>query len=101
MNNTTSVTTKSRWEQIGAAGGILFVVLQLVSQMLIQIGGSEPPFDSSAEVIVDYFMNRNLFLMAGWDDPLFDDRSSFLFGGGVTWNDEDLKYSLGLVSAAN
>ena len=48
-----------------------------------------------------YFVNCNLFLMAGWDDPLFGDRASFLFGGGVTWNDEDLKYSLGLAAAAN
>lgn len=47
-----------------------------------------------------YYLNHNLFLSAGWDDPLFSDRSSVLLGGGVTWNDEDVKYSLGLASAA-
>ncbi len=47
-----------------------------------------------------YYLNRNLFLSAGWDDPLFNQRSSVLLGGGVTWNDEDVKYSLGLASAA-
>lgn len=47
-----------------------------------------------------YYLNRNVFLTAGWDDPLFDDRSSVLFGGGVTWNDEDVKYSLGLAAGA-
>jgi phospholipid/cholesterol/gamma-HCH transport system substrate-binding protein len=47
-----------------------------------------------------YYLNRNLFLTAGWDDPLFSDRSSVLFGGGVTWNDEDVKYSLGLAAGA-
>jgi hypothetical protein len=47
-----------------------------------------------------YYLNRNLFLTAGWDDPLYSDRSSVLFGGGVTWNDEDVKYSLGLAAGA-
>lgn len=56
------LATKVRWEQIGAAGGILFVVLQLLSQMLIQIGGAEPPFNAPAGVIADYFMARNLSL---------------------------------------
>ena len=40
--------TKRRWEQAAAAGGIGFVVLQLASQGLIQIGGAEPAFTASA-----------------------------------------------------
>jgi hypothetical protein len=51
--------TKKRWEQIAAAGGIGFVVLQLASQALIQIGGAEPSFTASAEEIVDFFSNRD------------------------------------------
>ncbi len=47
-----------------------------------------------------YFLTPSVFLMAGWDDPLFSDRSSVLFGGGVTWTDEDVKYSLGLAGSA-
>jgi phospholipid/cholesterol/gamma-HCH transport system substrate-binding protein len=47
-----------------------------------------------------YFLNRNLFLMAGWDDPLESLRSSVLIGGGVIWRDEDVKYSLGLAAGA-
>jgi len=47
-----------------------------------------------------FYVNPNLFLSAGWDDPLFSERSSVILGGGVTWNDEDVKYSLGLASAA-
>lgn len=47
-----------------------------------------------------YYLNHNLFLSAGWDDPLYSERSSVILGGGVTWNDEDVKYSLGLASAA-
>jgi len=46
------------------------------------------------------YINSNVFFSAGWDDPLYTGRSSFLFGGGVTWNDEDIKYSLGLASVA-
>lgn len=47
-----------------------------------------------------YFLNSNLFLLAGWDDPLFSDRASIVIGGGVVWTDEDVKYSLGLAGSA-
>jgi phospholipid/cholesterol/gamma-HCH transport system substrate-binding protein len=47
-----------------------------------------------------YFLTRNLFAYAGWDDPIWRQRSSVLFGGGVTWRDEDLKYLLGTAAAA-
>jgi phospholipid/cholesterol/gamma-HCH transport system substrate-binding protein len=46
-----------------------------------------------------YFLNRNLFAYAGWDDPIWSQRSSAIFGGGVTWGDEDVKYLLGTASA--
>lgn len=55
---------KHRWEQIGAAGGIVFVLLQLTGQALIQIGGAEPPFNAPAEEIVTFFENRNPQLFA-------------------------------------
>jgi len=51
--------SKSRWEQIAAAGGILFVVMQLAGQMLIQIGGAEPAFAAPVDEIVSFFNNRN------------------------------------------
>ena len=54
--------TKHRWEQMGAAGGILFVALQVASQALIQVGGSEPAFDAPAAEIETFFMNRNMQL---------------------------------------
>ncbi len=47
-----------------------------------------------------YFLNRNLFLMAGFDDALESRRSSVLLGGGVVWRDEDFKYTLGLAGSA-
>ena len=49
-------------EQIGAAGGIAFVVMQLAGQALIQVGGSEPAFDAPAAEIESFFINRNLQL---------------------------------------
>lgn len=54
----------ARWEQIGAAGGIVFVVLQMAAQALIQVGGTEPPFDATADTIVAFFMARNSQLFA-------------------------------------
>lgn len=46
-----------------------------------------------------YFINRNIFAFAGWNDPRWSDRSSVLLGGGVTWRDDDLKYLLGGLSS--
>lgn len=46
-----------------------------------------------------YFLSDNIFVSAGWDDPMFSDRSSVLIGGGVTWLDEDVKYLLGLAGS--
>ncbi|HNX49519.1 MAG TPA: MlaD family protein [Thermoanaerobaculaceae bacterium] len=46
-----------------------------------------------------YFLSRNLFAYAGWDDPTWKARRSLLFGGGVIWQDDDAKYLLGTASA--
>jgi phospholipid/cholesterol/gamma-HCH transport system substrate-binding protein len=46
-----------------------------------------------------YFVTKNLFAYAGWDDPVWSQRSSVIFGGGVTWGDEDVKYLLGTASS--
>ena len=46
-----------------------------------------------------YFLTRNIFAYAGWDDPGWRQRSSAILGGGVTWGDEDLKYLFGTVGS--
>lgn len=46
-----------------------------------------------------YYVTRNLFAYAGWDDPRWSKRSSAILGGGVTWTDEDLKYLLGTAAS--
>ncbi len=47
-----------------------------------------------------YFLSPHIFVTAGWDDPLESNRSSVFLGGGITWNDDDVKYSLGLAGGA-
>ena len=42
-----------------------------------------------------YYATKHLFAFAGWDDPSWSERSSVLFGAGVTWGDEDMKYLMG------
>lgn len=46
-----------------------------------------------------FFLSRNVFAYAGWDDPVWKARRSLLFGGGVIWRDDDAKYLLGTASA--
>ena len=61
-DSTNRIAAKRRWAQVGAAGGIAFVVMQLVAQGLTQVGGSEPAFNAPAGEIVTFFMNRNMAL---------------------------------------
>jgi len=54
-----SLNNNNKWEKAAAGGGIAFVVLQLLGQALIQIGGAEPPFTASADEILAFFNNRD------------------------------------------
>ncbi|MFL5802344.1 MAG: hypothetical protein ACJ8CR_11475 [Roseiflexaceae bacterium] len=56
--------SNSRLEQIGATGGIVFVVLQMAAQALIQVGGAEPSFNAPAPTIAAFFMARDSQLFA-------------------------------------
>jgi hypothetical protein len=76
----------SRWEQVGAAGGIAFVVLQMAAQALIQIGGAEPPFDAPAETIAAFFMARNGALFALGDYLSSLSLIAFLWFLGSLWS---------------
>ncbi|MCU0292612.1 MAG: MlaD family protein [Thermoanaerobaculaceae bacterium] len=46
-----------------------------------------------------YYLTRNVFAYAGWDDPTWKARRSLFFGGGVMFRDDDAKYLLGTASA--
>jgi phospholipid/cholesterol/gamma-HCH transport system substrate-binding protein len=43
----------------------------------------------------EWRLNPNLYLLGGYDDLLESDRNSFFLGGGIRWNDPDLKYLVG------
>lgn len=45
-----------------------------------------------------YQFHPNLYLIGGYDDPL--ENESFFLGGGIKWNDENIKYLLGLAGGA-
>jgi hypothetical protein len=62
----------ARLERIGAFGGIFFVVLQLIGQSLIQVGGTEPSFSAPADEIVQFFEARDdvLFGIGGYVSTL-------------------------------
>ncbi|MDX1631986.1 MAG: MlaD family protein [Thermoanaerobaculia bacterium] len=40
-------------------------------------------------------LDGNLYLLAGYDDPLVDEFRGAFIGGGLRWSDDDLKYLLG------
>jgi hypothetical protein len=49
----------NRWWKLGALGGIVFVVLQIVSQMLMDAGDTKAPFDASSATILKFFQDRD------------------------------------------
>lgn len=71
--------------RIGAIGGILSVVFQMTGQMLIQIGGMEPPFNAGAAEIQEFFAGRDpqLAPMGGFISLL--GFIPFLWFLGVLW----------------
>lgn len=44
-----------------------------------------------------YWLNDNIYVVGGYDDPLVDEFDSLFVGGGIRWTDDDLKYLLGSV----
>jgi len=44
-----------------------------------------------------WFLNDNLYVVGGYDDPLEGEYDSLFVGGGIRWTDDDLKYLLGSV----
>ena len=70
-----------RWEQLGAAAGIVFVVAQVAANNLMeQPGASEPPFFAEAPEIMDFFMrlDSRLFELGDYLMTLASSRS---YGG--------------------
>ncbi|MEJ2012533.1 MAG: hypothetical protein P8X64_09965 [Anaerolineales bacterium] len=55
---------KVRLYRLAALGGIFFVVMQVVGQGLIQVGGAEPAFTASADEIIQFFRQRDTTLFA-------------------------------------
>jgi phospholipid/cholesterol/gamma-HCH transport system substrate-binding protein len=55
----------------------------------------EGSVDAHVRIGTDYFLFKNLFISGGMDNVLNSQRSGVFVGGGVSFEDEDLKYLLG------
>ena len=51
--------------------------------------------DPHLRLIGRYYVNDNVYILGGYDDPLVDELRSPFIGGGIRWSDDDLKYLLG------
>lgn len=77
--------SQSRWNQIGAACGILFILMSLGSQFLIQVGGLEPTFNAPAADILTFYENRDPALSALGGYLTVLSSIPFLWFIGVLW----------------
>ena len=57
--------------------------------------GRERDLDPHLRISSTWKFRRNLYVKAGWDDPLVDEYSTPFFGAGFLWTDDDLKYLVG------
>ena len=55
----------------------------------------ELDLDPRLRLTASWYPVRNLYLRAGYDDPLVDEFASPFYGAGLRWNDDDLKYLFG------
>lgn len=58
-NHRLSRNESNRMRQIGAVGGIVFIVLQAIAQLGLQAGGAEPRFNAPTEPIVAFFASKS------------------------------------------
>lgn len=57
----------------------------------------ELELDPHLRLTARWFPWRNVFVNAGYDDPLVDELASPFVGAGLRWSDDDLKYLLGSI----
>lgn len=61
---------------------------------------SRDTYNPHARVYARYYFGPSVYLSAGWDDLLNHNKNadSMMFGAGLRWGDDDLKYLIGFVS---
>lgn len=71
----------------GAIAAIVYPIMQLIAQGLIQVGGREPVFTASAQEILEFFKNRDttLFSIGGYLSAL--SVIAFLWFLGALWRE--------------
>ena len=57
----------------------------------------EPDRDPHLRLSGRWYVHPNAYIWGGYDDPLESDFDALFLGGGITWNDDNLKYLLGTV----
>ena len=55
----------------------------------------ELDLDPRLRLTASWYPIRNLYLRAGYDDPLTEEFATPFFGAGARWTDDDLKYLFG------
>jgi len=78
-----------------------FTVANHPIQLSIEAYDWDRPEKNSPHFRVEgrFFLNQNLFLTAGWDDPAFAKRQSYTLGAGIRWGDDNVKQLLGLAGS--
>ena len=59
--------------------------------------GRERDLDPHLRLTGQWNFLRNLYVKAGYDDPLVEEFRSPFVGVGIRWSDEDLKYLMGSI----
>ena len=79
------------WMMSGSVWNSMFLSLEAFDF------GRERDLDPHLRLTGQWNFYRNLYVKAGYDDPLVDEFRSPFLGIGIHWSDDDLKYLMGSV----
>jgi len=85
-------------ESFGGAGADIYLIKDKLSIGLDAWDFSNNEFDPHYKVSLDYRPNDTMFFRVGYDNIANSERRSVVFGAGLSFSDENLKYLLNLMS---
>ncbi len=85
-------------ESYGGVGADIYLVKDKLSIGVDAWDFSNRDFDPHYKIMLDYRPNDTMFFRVGYDDIINSERRSIVFGAGLSFSDENLKYLLNLMS---
>lgn len=85
-------------ESNAGVGADIFLFQDMLSFGIDAWDFSNEEYKPHYKVMLNYRPNDTMFFRVGYDNIINEERRSFVFGAGISFTDENIKYLLGLLS---